>query len=52
MSGSAACAAFGSEWMGPDYHAHIHANIATKYGPRDNYLGNLVGALTQIDSGP
>ncbi len=41
----------GSEWMGPDYHANIHANIATKYGPRDNYLGNLVGALTQIDSG-
>lgn len=41
----------GSEWMGPDYHANIHANIATKYGPRDNYLGNLVGSLTQIDSG-
>lgn len=41
----------GSEWMGPDYHANIHANIATRYGPRDNYLGNLVGALTQIDSG-
>lgn len=41
----------GSEWMGPDYHANIHANIATKYGPRDNYLGNLVGSLAQIDSG-
>jgi len=41
----------GSEWMGPDYHANIHANIATKYGPQDNYLGNLVGALNQIDCG-
>lgn len=41
----------GSEWMGPDYHGNIHANIATKYGPRDNYLGNLIGSLNQIDSG-
>ncbi|MFC3724812.1 amidohydrolase family protein [Neoaquamicrobium sediminum] len=41
----------GSEWMGPDYHSNIHANIATRYGPRDNYLGNFVGAQAQIDSG-
>lgn len=41
----------GSEWMGPDYHTHIHGNIATFYKPEDNYLGNLIGSLTQIDGG-
>ncbi|MGQ3029038.1 MAG: amidohydrolase family protein, partial [Ferrovibrionaceae bacterium] len=41
----------GSEWMGPDYHTHIHGNIATFYRPEDNYLGNLIGSLTQIDGG-
>jgi 5-methylthioadenosine/S-adenosylhomocysteine deaminase len=43
--------AIGSEWLGPDYHKNIHANLATRYGPEDNYLGNLVGALGQIDGG-
>jgi cytosine/adenosine deaminase-related metal-dependent hydrolase len=43
--------AIGSEWLGPDYHRNIHANLATRYGPEDNYLGNLVGALGQIDGG-
>lgn len=43
--------AIGSEWLGPDYHRTIHANLATLYGPEDNYLGNLVGALAQIDGG-
>ena len=43
--------AIGSEWLGPDYHANIHANLATHYGPDDNYIGNLVGALGHIDSG-
>jgi 5-methylthioadenosine/S-adenosylhomocysteine deaminase len=43
--------AIGSEWLGPDYHRHIHANLATRYGPEDNYLGNLIGALAQIDGG-
>jgi 5-methylthioadenosine/S-adenosylhomocysteine deaminase len=43
--------AIGSEWLGPDYHKNIHANLATHYGPEDNYIGNLVGALGQIDGG-
>jgi 5-methylthioadenosine/S-adenosylhomocysteine deaminase len=43
--------AIGSEWLGPDYHRNIHANLATRYGPEDNYLGNLIGALGQIDGG-
>ncbi|MFX9004237.1 hypothetical protein ABTN42_22175, partial [Acinetobacter baumannii] len=25
--------------------------MATLYGPEDNYLGNIVGALNQIDNG-
>ncbi len=43
--------AIGSEWLGPDYHKNIHANLATHYGPEDNYIGNLIGALGQIDGG-
>lgn len=43
--------AIGSEWLGPDYHKNIHANLATHYGPEDNYVGNLIGALGQIDGG-
>src|SRR5436190_2629655 len=43
--------AIGSEWLGPDYHRNIHANLATRYGPEDNYLGNLIGSLGQIDGG-
>jgi cytosine/adenosine deaminase-related metal-dependent hydrolase len=41
----------GGEWMGADYHATMHANLATRFTPEDNYLGNLVGALAQIDNG-
>jgi 5-methylthioadenosine/S-adenosylhomocysteine deaminase len=40
-----------SEWMGPDYFKYVHGNLATLYKPEDNYLGNLVGALAQIDAG-
>lgn len=43
--------AIGSEWLGPDYHANIHANLATRYRPDDNYIGNLIGALSRINSG-
>jgi len=39
------------EWMTPDYHRHIHANLATRFGPEDNYVSNLIGALAQIDAG-
>lgn len=41
----------GSEWLGPDYHRILHGNLATRYGPEDNYVGNLIGALNQIDGG-
>lgn len=41
----------GAEWMTPDYLRHMHLNLATRYTPEDNYLGNLVGALAQIDGG-
>jgi 5-methylthioadenosine/S-adenosylhomocysteine deaminase len=39
------------EWMGADYFRNIHANLATRYTPEDNYVANLVGALAQIDAG-
>ncbi|MBV9238199.1 MAG: amidohydrolase family protein, partial [Xanthobacteraceae bacterium] len=40
-----------AEWMSASYMKHIHGNLATHYKPEDNYLGNLIGALDQIDSG-
>src|SRR5688572_23829935 len=41
----------GSEWMSVNYFKNMHANIATHYKPEDNYIGNLMAALTQIDGG-
>ena len=41
----------GAEWMTADYLRHMHLNLATRYQPEDNYLGNLIGALGQIDGG-
>jgi len=41
----------GAEWMTGDYLRHMHLNLATRYRPEDNYLGNLIGALAQIDAG-
>ena len=40
-----------AEWMSSTYMRHIHGNLATRYQPEDNYLGNLIGALGQIDGG-
>jgi cytosine/adenosine deaminase-related metal-dependent hydrolase len=40
-----------AEWMSADYFKNVHGNMATHYRPGDNYLGNLVGALAQIDGG-
>ena len=41
----------GSEWLGPDYHRILHGNLATRYGPEDNYIANLIGGLNQVDGG-
>ena len=41
----------GVEWMSHDYFKYIHSNLATLYQPEDNYIGNLMGALAQIDAG-
>ena len=30
---------------------NVHGNLATRYQPEDNYLGDLIGALAQIDGG-
>jgi len=42
----------GSDWVGfRDYVANMHGNLATRYGVRDVYLGNLLGALNQLRNG-
>jgi len=41
----------GSEWTAPQYFRHQAGDMSTRYRPEDNYLGNLMGALNQIDHG-
>ncbi|MDM0084256.1 amidohydrolase family protein, partial [Variovorax sp. J31P179] len=42
----------GSDWVGfRDYVANMHGNLATRYGVRDVYLGNLLGSLNQLRNG-
>lgn len=41
----------GSDWLGPDYFRYLYGDMSTRYTPQDNYLGNLLGALAQIDCG-
>ena len=41
----------GSEWISPDYHKNMHSNMATRFTAEDTYLGNVMGALNQIDNG-
>ncbi|QCK85673.1 hypothetical protein E8L99_07790 [Phreatobacter aquaticus] len=43
--------AIGCEWAHGEYFKYLHGGMATQYGPEDNYLGNLIGALNQIDGG-
>jgi 5-methylthioadenosine/S-adenosylhomocysteine deaminase len=43
--------AIGCEWAHGDYFKFLHGGMAALYGPEDNYLGNLIGALNQIDGG-
>lgn len=41
----------GASWPAGMYFKHVHGNMAMRYQPDDVYLGNLVGALNQIDNG-
>ncbi|RZI74697.1 MAG: hypothetical protein EOP80_10125, partial [Variovorax sp.] len=42
----------GADWVGfRDYVANMHGNLATRYGVRDVYLGNLLGSLNQLRNG-
>ncbi|MBT3917045.1 MAG: amidohydrolase family protein [Rhodospirillaceae bacterium] len=41
----------GSEWVSPDYHKNMHSNMATRFTAEDTFLGNVMGALNQIDNG-
>jgi cytosine/adenosine deaminase-related metal-dependent hydrolase len=38
-------------WSIMDYVRNMHANLATRYSAKDTYLGNLIGALNQINCG-
>ena len=38
-------------WSIPEYLHEMHAHIAPRYTANDTYLGNLVGALNQINMG-
>jgi 5-methylthioadenosine/S-adenosylhomocysteine deaminase len=42
----------GSDWVSSrDYGRAIHSGMAKLYGPEDNYVANLVGALAQLNGG-
>lgn len=43
--------AIGSEWMTQQYMFNIHSMLALHYQAEDNYLGNLMAGLAQIDGG-
>jgi 5-methylthioadenosine/S-adenosylhomocysteine deaminase len=38
-------------WTILEYFRHVHAGLATKFGPEDIYIATLVGALNQINCG-
>lgn len=42
----------GGDWVSVrEYQANVHGNLATRYGPEDNYIGNFIGAMTQLAGG-
>jgi 5-methylthioadenosine/S-adenosylhomocysteine deaminase len=41
----------GGDWAGSDYFTFFHAKLAPLYTPQDTFIGTLMGALGQVDSG-
>ena len=41
----------GGNFAGTNYVDAVHSGLATHYEPDDIYIGNLIGAINQIDSG-
>jgi cytosine/adenosine deaminase-related metal-dependent hydrolase len=42
----------GSDWVSArDYFNNMHGNLAQRFEARDNYVANLLGALSQINGG-
>lgn len=41
----------GTDWTLLEYLQRIHADIAPRYAPDDVYIGNLAGAINQINCG-
>lgn len=43
--------AIGCDWRENQYLSEVYAGMATFFGPEDNYIAGLVGALSRIDGG-
>jgi 5-methylthioadenosine/S-adenosylhomocysteine deaminase len=41
----------GADWTLPQYLHRVHGDIAPRYTPDDIYIGNIAGALNQINCG-
>ena len=41
----------GADWTLPEYLHRVHGDVAARYTPEDIYIGNLAGALNQINCG-
>ncbi len=41
----------GADWTLPEYLHRVHGDVAAHYTPDDIYIGNLAGALNQINGG-
>jgi 5-methylthioadenosine/S-adenosylhomocysteine deaminase len=42
----------GADWVSArDYFGNVHGNLAQRYEAQDNYVANLLGALSQINGG-
>ncbi len=43
--------AIGCDWRENQYLTRVYAGMATHFGPEDNYIAGLVGALSRLDGG-
>jgi 5-methylthioadenosine/S-adenosylhomocysteine deaminase len=41
----------GADWTMLEYLAEVHGQLGPRYQPEDIYIGNLAGALSQLNSG-
>lgn len=41
----------GCDWRGKEYFKYIYGGVAPWFGPEDNYIATMVGALSRLDGG-